>query len=98
MDQIFPSLPLEFSSRVKVKSLDLPTLIDQEDSDQREPRTSEKPSSSERERMMLESTSSEEKSKTETRPSIKPQRSKDSSLRRRSEERLSTRESRRTDG
>merc|ERR1740117_1355322 len=82
----------------RVKSLDLPIPIDQEDSDQREPRTSERLSFSERERMILPSTSLEEKSRREIRLSTKPQRSKDSSPRRRSEERPSSRETSRTDG
>merc|ERR1711966_457402 len=72
---------------------DSPMPKDQEDLVQREPTTSDTLSCSER-RMMLESTLSEEKSKEVTRPSTKLQASKDSSPRRESEERLSTREER----
>lgn len=71
-------------------------VTSQEDSDPREPHTSERFSPSER-RTMLESTLSEEKSRRETRPSTNHQRSKDSSLKRDLEERASPRETSSTD-
>merc|ERR1712185_709922 len=74
------------------------TTQDQEDLDQREPLKSSMLSLLERVRMMSESTPSEELSLETTRPTTNPPRSKDSSLRRDLEGRLSTREPRRRDG
>merc|ERR1719498_917793 len=72
-------------------------MLKPEDSVQREPTTLDKLSLSER-RMMLPSTLSQELSPEVTRLSTSPQRSKDSSPKRESEERLSTRTPRRKDG
>jgi len=93
VDQIFQSLPLRFLSREKMTLKDLLMPKDQEDSVQRELTTLDTLSCSER-RMTLESTLLEEKSKEVIRPSIKPQRFKDLSLKRESEERLSPRDQR----
>merc|ERR1712153_282357 len=81
----------------KEKLKDLPITREQEDLVQRELTTLDNLSSSER-RTMSESTLLEEKSREVTRLSIKPQRFKDSSPRRESEERSSTRELRSTTG
>ena len=72
------SLPSRYSSRVRVKSLDLPTPTDQEDSDQRESAALDKLSPSER-RITQPSMLSEEKSKLVRRLDSSHQRFRDSS-------------------